>query len=426
MPKFESGQSNSDAAPSEPLPPANQEPKTDSGRFKGKFRVFVGVVLIVIAVVCFQALATQLAEMSGHNLLYVAGMVSVFAGMVVLSVFGAVKVDAEHVDAEYRWVWILFAVFGCFDALKSSSTMGLTAVLAGTAFMVFLSRRIAASVHHGGDQDHATTGEVPKAEPKAEKERMAMTTEERLATLEQERDETKAELARAKRRFRRLVIPGMVIVVCVAVLLWAWARSSEVQARRFVLVDQNGKVRTELSIRPDGGPALRLFDQNGKARVGLRVMTDGTAGIMLCDQNEKIRGQLRILADGNLGLILADENGKNRAVLDVHKDGPWLALADDNGKLRAELGVGKEGPKLVLYNKNGETGTTLSATKDGSVLFLDDENGETRLTLGATKDGSGLFLDDENGKLRAELGVGKDGARANLLDANGKAIWSAP
>ena len=68
-----------------------------------------------MAVVCFQALATQLAEMSGHNFLYVAGMVSVFAGMVVLSVFGAVKVDVEC-----RWVWIVFAVFGCIDALKSS------------------------------------------------------------------------------------------------------------------------------------------------------------------------------------------------------------------------------------------------------------------------------------------------------------------
>ena len=138
-----------------------------------------------------------------------------------------------------------------------------------------------------------------------------MTTEERLEKLEK-------ELARAKRRNRRLLaVAGLVVgAVTLAWIVAGTANRAEAQgggvpavirANAFVLVDEKGKTRAELSMG-EYGP----------------------------------------------GLLLVDENGKTRATLTVDKDWPWLALADENGKTRAMLAVGKNGPVLGLLDENGK------------------------------------------------------------------------
>ena len=83
-----------------------------------------------------------------------------------------------------------------------------------------------------------------------------MTTEEQLEKVEK-------ELAAVKRQVRRLVIGGAVGVACFAILLAAWARPAEVQARKFVLVDEKGKTRALLAVE-EGGPGMRLFGEKDK------------------------------------------------------------------------------------------------------------------------------------------------------------------
>jgi len=149
-----------------------------------------------------------------------------------------------------------------------------------------------------------------------------MNTEERLANLER-------ELARAKRRNRRLVVFALV-AAGVAVVAAAWigaprkvlaesgAKATNViRASEFILEDADGNVRASLGISKDGS-GLSLYDENGKTRVALGISKD---------------------SKGGPGLVLRDENGSFRAALGVAKVGATLDLWDKNGKLRAELGA---------------------------------------------------------------------------------------
>ena len=49
---------------------------------------------------------------------------------------------------------------------------------------------------------------------------------------------------------------------------------NEVRARRFVLVDENGKTRATLNV-DKAGPGLNLYDENEKIRASLSVMKGG-------------------------------------------------------------------------------------------------------------------------------------------------------
>jgi hypothetical protein len=83
-----------------------------------------------------------------------------------------------------------------------------------------------------------------------------------------------------------------------------------IRAKRFIVEDENGKTRAELSINKDG-PSLSLFDKNGNPRALLSAIKDGPR------------------------LELFDENGTPRAGLSALKDGPMLSLFDENGKPRS-------------------------------------------------------------------------------------------
>ena len=109
-----------------------------------------------------------------------------------------------------------------------------------------------------------------------------MTTDERLDKLEK-------ELARAKRRNRRLLAVVGLVVGAFA-LVWIVARAgcnaqSVIRANAFVLQDENGKARAELRMDKDG-PGLSLFDAAGKTRAGLTVVKDAPM-LSLYDENGK-------------------------------------------------------------------------------------------------------------------------------------------
>ncbi len=102
------------------------------------------------------------------------------------------------------------------------------------------------------------------------KGRMAiMTTEERIERLE---------------RKNRFLVAGLVVVAAIMLVVngvssfppggAASPPSGEIEATRFLLVDENGKPRAALAL-DDGRPALGLLDENGKPRAALRVSDDG-------------------------------------------------------------------------------------------------------------------------------------------------------
>jgi hypothetical protein len=73
---------------------------------------------------------------------------------------------------------------------------------------------------------------------------------------------------------------------------------------------------------------------------------------VLEDENGKLRAMLNVTKEG-AALVLFDEKGDLRATLGALKGGPGLDLFDENGEFRAGLNVRQEGPKLGLFDKNG-------------------------------------------------------------------------
>ena len=137
-----------------------------------------------------------------------------------------------------------------------------------------------------------------------------MPIEERLEKLER-------QLTRTKRQNRclllALVLVGTMVVACGGSgggdsVTESDSATDTVQAREFVVVDEQGTRHALLHVDQDG-PGLVLFDENSNPRVGLAVLKGGTA------------------------LILSDENGKPRAGMVLPENGPMFGLHDTEGKL---------------------------------------------------------------------------------------------
>ncbi|MFQ5691936.1 MAG: hypothetical protein ACE5IM_02680 [Nitrospinota bacterium] len=143
-------------------------------------------------------------------------------------------------------------------------------------------------------------------------------------------------LERESRRWRALGIAAVAVLGLVALLGAKGTRvADEVRARRFVVVDREGRVRAALAVvvkeDVEKGLGLALYDADGNRRASLGVSRDGA------------------------NVLLKDAGGRTRIALAVGRNGPVLALYDANFKTRAGLAVfdGK-GPTLLLNGPNGK------------------------------------------------------------------------
>ena len=176
-----------------------------------------------------------------------------------------------------------------------------------------------------------------------------MTTEERLRRLER-------ELSWANRCNRWLLVG--IAVAAVAGFLLAWVEggvlmasqgqqgvAEEIRANAFVLVDDAGRVRAELSVNQIG-VSVDLYDEAGTIRTQL-VATEALAGLLLHDEAGTRRAGLTT-SQQDLGpfgssdstvLDLLDNSGTERVLLHVGENsGAGLLLQDEAGLYRASLG----------------------------------------------------------------------------------------
>jgi hypothetical protein len=162
---------------------------------------------------------------------------------------------------------------------------------------------------------------------------------------------------RRLRRLSHLLLAGLAILLGLTTsLLVVFARQSMaaadvVQARRFVLRDENGLIRAVLGMQPDGSSRFALQDRDGQPRLQLTLLSDGSPGVALKDREGQNRAVLALPPDDMPQLVFADRQGNNRASLGLAPDGvSSLILADSNGEPRAFLAVGPDGtPDLMLY-----------------------------------------------------------------------------
>jgi hypothetical protein len=135
-----------------------------------------------------------------------------------------------------------------------------------------------------------------------------MTTDERMEKME-------AQLARV-RWSNRCLMAGLVL--CLA--LWgltqtfrpetaqAQSGTKELQAKAFILQDENDKPRAALAYLPEKGPMLTLMDEKGNARAVLGLKLGGPS-LELRDENHIVRARLAVDRQ-MVRLVLNDENGK--------------------------------------------------------------------------------------------------------------------
>jgi len=133
---------------------------------------------------------------------------------------------------------------------------------------------------------------------------------------------TDERLEKIEHQLARIRWSNRCLIGCIALCLGGWfimntlgpetafAQSGikEIRANKFILEDENGKIRAELYTSKDKGGGLRLYDESGKLRYTLGVAKQGIAQMLL------------------------DENQTARIVLGANQEGQRLNLFDENGQ----------------------------------------------------------------------------------------------
>ncbi len=135
-----------------------------------------------------------------------------------------------------------------------------------------------------------------------------MTTNERMENME-------AQLVRL-RWLNRCLIAGVALCLALWGLTQAFAPGTaqaqsgtkELQAKAFVLQDENDKPRATLAYVPAKGPMLTLMDEKGNARAVLGLKPGGPS-LELMNENHVVRARLAVDRQ-MVRLVLNDESGK--------------------------------------------------------------------------------------------------------------------
>jgi len=149
------------------------------------------------------------------------------------------------------------------------------------------------------------------------------------------RNELEGRIQALERRTRLLL--GVLLVTATLALLGAapsaGPEDETLRATRFELVDTQGRVRGELSIR-DGTPVFSLLDEAGRDRLSLHHDAGGAA-LFIRDDEGVIRLSAAHFAHGGSGFALHGPDSRGAAVL-YYDESASLTFhdADDNTTLR--------------------------------------------------------------------------------------------
>jgi hypothetical protein len=266
------------------------------------------------------------------------------------------------------------------------------------------------------------------AEPNSDARRIV----ERLAKLESENRWLKGGF---------LVVAAVIGAIVVTGAMPQTMDLQAVTARKFLLVDANGKsrafigmhnghpalsfasangaVRATFGVRSNGNPALFFYTNEGKPAAGVTV-TDDSRALALYGPNGTPRVSLTTASSGQPTVDLADTKGRVRAALYLNKDGqPVVALDDAAGKVRALLSLDEKGrPQIDLYGTHRELAALDTRPGGEASLKLFEAHGE--VVLGSNNGEPNAVLTASRGQ--AVLGASADGQPAlALYDSHGKA-----
>jgi len=103
-----------------------------------------------------------------------------------------------------------------------------------------------------------------------------------------------------------------------AAAIGAHARTQDViSAERIQLKDAGGKLRAELALSVDGGPALFFFDSAGRNRLvlGLYSPAEGEApSVVLNDPQQRAAGIFRLFGPHDTPVVVLKNEGRDRSI----------------------------------------------------------------------------------------------------------------
>ena len=239
-------------------------------------------------------------------------------------------------------------------------------------------------------------------------------------------------LERVERENRWLKLAGVVLLLGAgALVLMGQAQASRtVEAQRFILRDQEGKIIAELTMDARNSPSLAFYDGAGK-----KAANYGSHDLVIngpFDAATRVSGDHLSIAspDGHIDLhpqkllIGTTRGGGANASLSIERslrgnDGPSLWLAGMGGKGLVQLNA-NDGPLLLM--DQGTTGTLKDLSPRGMVEI---DAGQPRVSV---EDEHGFVATMGHSQL-AGKNTGKrvdTSAASVVLSGKGGLLWSAP
>jgi hypothetical protein len=110
-----------------------------------------------------------------------------------------------------------------------------------------------------------------------------------------------------------------------------------VSARRIQLIDAHGKLRAELAISGDGGPALFFYDGAGRNRLVLGLYSPGEGEapfVVLNDGQQHAAGIFRLFGARDTPVVVLKSQGRDRSIygLEPKTLEPFLVNYSGDGK----------------------------------------------------------------------------------------------
>ena len=109
-----------------------------------------------------------------------------------------------------------------------------------------------------------------------------------------------------------------------------------ISANRLQLVDSSGKLRAELALAADGGPALFFFDHAVRNRMvlGLYSPAEGEApSVVLNDPQQRAAGIFRLFGPRDTPVVVLKSEGRDRSIYGLNPNSlePFLANYTGDG-----------------------------------------------------------------------------------------------
>lgn len=120
-------------------------------------------------------------------------------------------------------------------------------------------------------------------------------------------------------------------------------RQDALSAQSIRMVDAHGRIRAELAMSGDGGPALFFFDEKGRNRMvlGLYAPGEGEAPfVVLNDSQQHAAGIFRLFGGRDTPVVVLKSQGRDRSIygLEPKTLEPFLVNYSGDGKKQDVFG----------------------------------------------------------------------------------------